>query len=66
MYGTFRCPFCSNDELVDQGQHKHDGFCGDREWAAELPPLSMGSGCWPVCPCCGRHAELIAPLVLAA
>jgi hypothetical protein len=36
----FRCPFCTNDELVDADtEHKHDGYCGDREWADELPNL---------------------------
>ena len=40
MYGTFRCPFCSNADLVKTDEeHKHDGSCGDRVWVDELPAM---------------------------
>jgi hypothetical protein len=119
-YGLYRCPFCSNDGLVDTDDsgHKHDGFCGDREWADEIPslpavlthpvcdfrdglPRGLVAGLsedatyadllfalidvrpdlgrklletalhdendwYPTCPCCGRRAELIEPLVPVA
>jgi predicted RNA-binding Zn-ribbon protein involved in translation (DUF1610 family) len=62
LYGVFRCPYCANDELVDSDGHEHDGFCGDREWVADLPPLWMATS--HVCPCCGRPADFIGPLEL--
>jgi hypothetical protein len=38
-YGAFICPWCSNDELVHSDDHEHDGCCGDRVWADELPSM---------------------------
>ena len=39
--GRFRCPFCTDDELVDADtEHEHDGLCGHREWVDELPGFS--------------------------
>jgi hypothetical protein len=48
-YGLFRCPFCSNDELVDADDsgHQHDDFCGDRVWADELPAFPIDLR-WPL------------------
>jgi len=34
----------------------HDGFCGNREWLAELPPTWLDY--WPECLCCGRPASV--------
>ena len=65
MYGLYRCPFCTSDDLVDADiEHEHDGLCGDREWADTLEPLwTNEDDYWPLCPCCGRRGELIVPLV---
>jgi hypothetical protein len=41
-YGLFHCRFCTSDDLVDaHEEHEHDGYCGDRVWADELPGMPV-------------------------
>ena len=58
-HGLYVCEACRDNPDDENG-------CGDQcgyEWADELPPLALGLDCWPVCRCCGRNAQLVAPLV---
>jgi hypothetical protein len=59
QFGLVRCPDCAPDGCEEHG----DDCPGAGPWPVELWTIWDAKDVYPACPCCGRLAELVAPLV---